>query len=107
MQSINGLHVVLVPKSDNPTKVGDCRPIFLLNGSAKLLTNILANRLHRAITKLIHRNQYGFIKDRFIEDCLSCTLQYLYLCKKSRKEMAILKLDFEKVFDKIEHEVIL
>jgi hypothetical protein len=35
------------------------------------------------------------------------TLEYLYICKKSRKEMIIFKLDFEKAFDKIEHEVIL
>jgi hypothetical protein len=29
------------------------------------------------------------------------------MCHKSRIELVILKLDFEKAFDKIEHEVIL
>jgi hypothetical protein len=107
MQSINGSHIVLVPKIDNPTKVGDYRPISLLNSSIKLITKILANRLQQVIPQLIHKNQYGFIRDRSIDDCLAWAFEYLYLCKASRKEMIILKLDFEKAFDMIEHEVIL
>jgi hypothetical protein len=42
MRSINGSHIVLVPKIDNPTKVGDYRPISLINSSIILLTKILA-----------------------------------------------------------------
>jgi hypothetical protein len=56
MQSINDSHIVLVPKRDNPTKVGDYRPISLLNLSVKLLTKLLANRLQKVIMKLIHKN---------------------------------------------------
>jgi hypothetical protein len=107
MQSINGSHIVLVPKKDNPVKVGDFRPISLLNSSIKLLTKLLASRLQKVITRIIHKNQYGFIKERSIHDCIAWSFEYLYLCKKSKKEMVILKLDFEKAFDKIEHEVIL
>jgi hypothetical protein len=33
MQSVNGSHIVLVPKKDNAVKVGDFRPISLLNPS--------------------------------------------------------------------------
>jgi retron-type reverse transcriptase len=71
MQSINGSHIVLVPKKDNPLRVGDFRPISLLNSSMKILTKILANRLQKIILKLIHINQYGFIKGRSIQDCLA------------------------------------
>jgi hypothetical protein len=63
MQSINDSYIVLVPKIDNPIKVEDYIPISLLNSSIKLLTKILANKLHKVITKLIQKNQYGFIKD--------------------------------------------
>jgi retron-type reverse transcriptase len=71
MQSINGSHIVLVPKKDNPLRVGDFRPISLLNSSMKILTKILANRLQKIILKFIHINQYGFIKGRSIQDCLA------------------------------------
>jgi retron-type reverse transcriptase len=55
----------------------------------------------------VHPNQYGFIKGRNIQDCLAWSFEYLHLCHKPRKELVILKLDFEKTFDKVEHEVIL
>lgn len=64
MQNINRSYVVaLIPKKDAPRTVGDYRLISLLNSSVKLLTKILTKRLQKVITKLIHINQYGFIKD--------------------------------------------
>jgi hypothetical protein len=66
MQSINSSHIILIPKKDNAVKIGDFRPISLLNSSVKLLTKILASRLQKVITKAIHTNQYGFIKERSI-----------------------------------------
>jgi hypothetical protein len=107
MQSINGSHVVPIPKKDNPTRIGDYRPISLLNSSVKVLTKILANRLQKVILQLIHKNQYGFIKERNIQNCLTWAFEYLYLCKKSRKELIILKLIFEKAFDRIEHKAVM
>jgi hypothetical protein len=54
LQSINGSHIVLIPKIDNPKKVGDYKPISLFNTSIKLITKLLANRLHDVILRLIH-----------------------------------------------------
>jgi retron-type reverse transcriptase len=107
MQSINSSYIVLIPKKDNPSKIGDYIPISLLNSSVKLLTKLLANRLVRIIFTIIHKNQYGFIKHKNIQDCLIWAFEYLYLCKKSKKEVVIIKMDFEKAFDRIEHKAIL
>jgi hypothetical protein len=63
-------------------KVADYKPISLLNSSIKLITKVLANKLQTVIPKIIHQNQYGFIKSRSIHDCLTWLFEYLHLCHK-------------------------
>lgn len=56
---------------------------------------------------LIHQNQYGFLWGQTIHDCIVWTFEYLHWCHQSKKKIVIVKLDFKKTFNIVEHQVVI
>ena len=106
LENINSSFITLVTKKPSPEQINDYRPISLTNTCLKFLTKMVADRLQGRILECIHKNQYGFIKGKSIHDCLAWSFEYIHQCKASGRPVIILKLDFEKAFDSIEHECI-
>jgi hypothetical protein len=83
LKSINSSLITLIPKIKNPPSPNDFRTISLLNSVLKILIKLLANRLQKEILKIVHKNQYGFLKKRSIQDCLGWAFEYLFQCHQS------------------------
>jgi hypothetical protein len=107
LQAINNSFITLVPKVTSPTTLNDFRPISLINCIMKIITKLLGDRLQSVIIPLVHQNQYDFIKSRTIHDCIAWAFEYIHQCQQSNREIVIIKLDFTKAFDTIEHSTIL
>ncbi len=107
IQNLNKSYITLLPKKPNPDSTNDYGPISLQNSSLKFISKIMANRLQPRILELVHKNQYGFIKSRTIQDCLAWAFEFIHQCQQSRRPIVIIKIDFEKAFDSVEHNAIL
>ncbi len=59
---------LILKKDKEPLDCRSYRPISLIGCDSKILAKILAVRLDKVITNLIHPNQVGFIRTRSSAD---------------------------------------
>lgn len=57
MRSLNATFLVLVPKKENAEDLKDLRPISLVGGLYEILGKVIANRLNKAIEKVVSPTQ--------------------------------------------------
>jgi hypothetical protein len=101
IQRLNYGVITLVPKAKETNIIKQYRPICLLNVDYKWLTKALTSRLTPIAKKIIDPNQTGFIKGRNILEGVVILHEVLHELRKSKEQGLILKIDFEKAYDRV------
>ena len=100
--------IILLPKPNkDKTLLSNWRPISLLNHCYKILSGVLAERLKPTLPSIIHPDQKGFVKGRFIGECIRTTYDIIEYAKSNNKIAMLMLIDFEKAFDSISHSFII
>ena len=79
------------------------RPIALINVDIKILTKLLAIRLKFVLPSIIHQTQTA-VYGRRIGDTVHLIRDIIDLANQNDEEAALLFLDQEKAFDRVNHE---
>lgn len=58
---LNQTNIVLISKTNNPTKICEFRPISLCNVLYKIISKVLANKLKPILNAIISENQTAFV----------------------------------------------
>ncbi|MCO5572023.1 hypothetical protein L7F22_025774 [Adiantum nelumboides] len=74
----------------------------MLSSVYKILVKLISSRLRPFLLDLIHTSQTGFVQDRCISDNFFCLRQAINWARTSSMPLAIVLLDFEKAYDRVD-----
>lgn len=97
----------ILKKDKDVTESSSYRPIALLGCDLKVFTKILANKLNKCISTIIHHDQTGFKPGRFLFPNVRRLMNIMYSKHDRDSKVAILALDAQKTFDQVEWNYIL
>lgn len=102
---LNKTYITLIPKVTNPESITQYRPISLCNYNYKIIAKVMGNRLKPWLPKIISMEQSAFVSGRQIQDNIFIVQEVLHqlrVRKRKRKFQAVLKLDMQKAYNRVE-----
>ncbi|OAE26838.1 hypothetical protein AXG93_1429s1030 [Marchantia polymorpha subsp. ruderalis] len=93
----------LIPKTVNKASLKDWRPLTMLTTDYKIIARILAGRLQMLLQKVVSPQQTGFIKGRHMLDNVLALWMAQDAARTYKRQGMFVKLDFEKAYDRVEH----
>lgn len=104
---LNTAYIVLIPKKTNALKPEDYRQISPIHSAAKILGNLLANRVAPELQNIISVSQSAFLKGRCIQDNFLYVKNTIQSMQREKKQAIFLKLDIAKAFDSLNWDYLL
>jgi mannosylglycoprotein endo-beta-mannosidase len=101
LKRLNFAMISLIPKVDEAREMKSFRPISLINCSFKVFSKVLTLRLGKIMNRLISPQQSAFIQGRYILESVVVAHELVHSLSKSGEPGLILKLDYEKAYDRV------
>jgi hypothetical protein len=98
---LNFGEVILLPKVNEAERIQQYRPIYLLNVSFKIFTEVATIRLNTVADHIVQPSQTAFMQGRNILDGVVVLHEAVHEMHSKKLNGVILKLDFEKAYDKV------
>ena len=93
----------LIPKEDSALNhLKNWRPITLLNVDYKIASKVIAKSMESFLPRLVHSDQTGFVKDRYIGENVRLISDIMEQTRKNNIPGIFASLDFSKAFDTLE-----
>ena len=95
--------ITLIPKPDSDLNhLHNWRPITLLNIDYKIASKAIARRMDSILQGLIHPDQTGFVKGRYIGENIRLISDIMEQTRRDDTPGIFLSLDFHKAFDSLD-----
>ncbi|MCO5592232.1 hypothetical protein L7F22_046230 [Adiantum nelumboides] len=94
--------ISLIPKGGDASTLQQWRPITLMSSVYKILARMITARLRPFLLDLIHLSQTSFFQDRSILDNVVTFYEAVEWARKMEHPTAIMLLDFEKAYDRVD-----
>ena len=98
--------ITLLPKKGDIGLLENWRPVSVLCADYKILSKVLVNRIKPSLQSLINVDQTGALAGRTITDNLQYARNVVLKMENSDTGGAIISLDFQKAFDRVDRELI-
>ncbi|KAK2638397.1 hypothetical protein Ddye_026192 [Dipteronia dyeriana] len=104
LDNMNDNLFTLIPKVRVAEKVSDFRSISLCSVLYEIIAKVLANRLRRAMDKVILESQSAFIHGRLIFNNTIIGFECMHRIKRRKRRHGSMeiKLDMSKAYDRVE-----
>ena len=101
--------VTLFHKSDDLDRnnLSNWRPITLTNTDYKIYSKLIALRIQKVISTIVHNSQKGYIKGRSISDSIRIIDDYINISNHTKTPGLLVSVDFQKAFDSVEKSAII
>ena len=98
---------LLVKSGKDLALLENWRPISLVNVNTKIMSKVIAARSKKVLPSVIHYNQTGYVKDRFVGEAIRPMFDIMDFTAKENIQDLLLFVDFQKAFDSVEWEFLI